>query len=792
MPQQSPSPTTAITSNTESPFVPRKEFIREIKDTPSSFAIVAISSANFVRLYSFPPYVVTTLRALLESFNLLVAFREDLQQHLCEFALNGKPWASPKSLKSEKLLIDIFAIIYQCGYTYLSSLDYGRETDDRLAMAFSKPSANGSRSATPLPRSASPFQDSSASTSSDRHRPRRSPFALSFLSPTLMHVIAPPLHLTPAILQAVRASWPRGVVSEKKIGDNSFEFRLKGYKWFQQDTFATDSLRHILSLLTSLDSQSFTLLTSISLTKRSRVKDLWVFTGPASTHADDFIPQESSAGNNFNSDVNRVEITSPLAQHRRLASEPTISRPHVPQHVRAATEQIKAQNFTLTHGYRAERPRMGSVGPALLRKPAPRAQVPVSVVHEIEPPGTEELRAHLPSVISTGVDDMTGVGANGFPPSVFYTQPLSDRPDIPTVPILPEHASSPPKSLHYTRSRSPLRSIVTRQKTPPILTSNTTHSSIAPAGQDAPLQPGGLLGVGTFRDSSISNASDTSFDIPIQWMGMDTIVTQNKGSNGREEQGPARGSPSRRRASSAGPMLPGGWQPTPIEEKPEGTFVGGAVDEQSESEPSASQNNNAGNKTPIHEVASCVASPELTRPDMPLRKSEAALVGLITNTQPLPLPRGGGSESQRSGNGKGWVLVNVGQSKNSSQVGLGGSIEGVNSPSSEHMAPNPHAKAIVAMDALDSQKKGKEKPDATTPFKQRLFGLGKKNSSHEEQNEESRWRGGRNKEGLMDSLAEHSDGQSELGCEYGGYGEREARRIINKTLTPLVSTQDSI
>jgi hypothetical protein len=46
----------------------------------------------------------------------------------------------------------------------------------------------------------------------------------------MLRVIAPPLHSTPAILQAVRGSWPRGVVSEKKVGDNCFEFKLKGYK----------------------------------------------------------------------------------------------------------------------------------------------------------------------------------------------------------------------------------------------------------------------------------------------------------------------------------------------------------------------------------------------------------------------------------------------------------------------------------------------------------------------------------------------------------------------------------
>jgi hypothetical protein len=44
-----------------------------------------------------------------------------------------------------------------------------------------------------------------------------------------MRVISPPLHLTPAILQACRGAWPRGVISEKTVYGNSYEFKLKGY-----------------------------------------------------------------------------------------------------------------------------------------------------------------------------------------------------------------------------------------------------------------------------------------------------------------------------------------------------------------------------------------------------------------------------------------------------------------------------------------------------------------------------------------------------------------------------------
>jgi hypothetical protein len=225
---QPPTPNT--NSSPQSGFTPRKEFIREQKPPPNSFALLAIAGSGFIRLYSFPLQVIDPFRHLFEQHGILVAFRENISQNLYEFSLDGKPWANAKSVATEKLLIDLVAIVYQCGYVYLSTLDYGREHDDRLVMAFSKPEIQHapSRSGTPLP--ASPLPNVSASQSSEKLRSRRIPFALSFTSGTTMRVIAPPLNLTPAILQAVRNSWPRGVVSEKKVGDNSFEFKFKGYK----------------------------------------------------------------------------------------------------------------------------------------------------------------------------------------------------------------------------------------------------------------------------------------------------------------------------------------------------------------------------------------------------------------------------------------------------------------------------------------------------------------------------------------------------------------------------------
>jgi len=216
---------------TTSGFTPRKEFIKDQPTPLSSFALLTFSGASSVRLFSFALPVISTFKRLFEQRDLLLSFREDSQQSLYEFTLDGRPWANSKSVTSEQLILDIFSLLFQCGYGYLSTIDYGREPDDRLAIVFSRPTnlTSASRSGTPLPPASLQLQESSA-TCIDNPKSRRVPFALSFESATTMRVVSPPLHLTPAILQAVRNSWPRGVTSEKKVGENSFEFRLKGYK----------------------------------------------------------------------------------------------------------------------------------------------------------------------------------------------------------------------------------------------------------------------------------------------------------------------------------------------------------------------------------------------------------------------------------------------------------------------------------------------------------------------------------------------------------------------------------
>ena len=218
-------------------FTPRKEFLRQTSHPLNSFALLTFSSSSLIRLYSFPQPVVTTLRRILQYHNAASTYREDALNGYCEFTLVGKPWSNAKSVRSERLVVNVLAVVLQHGYTLISPLDYGRETDDRLALAFSKSFASVPRSPGSLsnhPSSASPFHRSSQQSSGPISPSHTSlyvvPFAVSFASSTIMRVISPPLDTTPAILQAVRGSWPRGVVSEKKVGDSAYEFKLRGYR----------------------------------------------------------------------------------------------------------------------------------------------------------------------------------------------------------------------------------------------------------------------------------------------------------------------------------------------------------------------------------------------------------------------------------------------------------------------------------------------------------------------------------------------------------------------------------
>ncbi|KAI0079593.1 hypothetical protein K474DRAFT_596866 [Panus rudis PR-1116 ss-1] len=534
------SPVPPIAHSPDPSFVPRKEFLQDHR-VISSFALLALSGTSLVRSYSFPVAVNDSLRQLFER-NGLQTWRTNESKEFYEFALEGRPWANPKAVKSEKLIIDILEVILHYGHNLLSPIDYGREPDDRVAIAFSKPNLS------------QPSNVANASAASLNNQ-MRVLFAISFASASVMRVVSPPLSSTPAILQAVRNAWPRGTDDDsKKVGHDTFEFKLKGYKWYQENTFATDSLRHILYLLSALDRHGFELLVSISLGKRSRVKDLWIFTGVARSHYADSStvtpngsslelrregtpqnPLALSHGSKLGfalSKAQTVPIGNGVANghtlHTRSASDTTPVR----------SSPLKSSPFTRATG-------------RLLRKASPKKDGPPAIPEQPESTTTSPTQSPRVGSNSIGSCDMTGVGSGmrrsfdlSRTPDVFYTtdgrpyrdvvhneyNPFDTRNDSPyhTHPNAAKRASSrslPPFDLGHQQgsSRPSLQSSHhSSSNTPPLREHSRTNGDVSQdvGAQHPTTPPPALLGPGVFRDSGLSYMTERqSFEIPIVWNG---------------------------------------------------------------------------------------------------------------------------------------------------------------------------------------------------------------------------------------------------------------------------------
>ncbi|KAH9937609.1 uncharacterized protein B0H18DRAFT_971426 [Fomitopsis serialis] len=593
-------------------FTPRKEFIRDQR-VISSFALLALSGANLVRLYSFPGLVISALRRLFDQQDLIVSVREHTHKHFFEFALDRRPWASPKSVESEKLIIAILGAVFQCGYSFLSMIDYGREPDDRVAIAFSKPVA--------LSAPVTVGQVASSSTVV-LPQPSRAPFAISFVSPSVLRVVDPPLASTPAIIQAVRGSWPLGVVSEKKLGDATYQFKLKGYKFFQEDNFAADSLHQILTLLSTLDSHAFTLLTSLTLTNRSRKQDLWIFTGPAEGPHSGESAQSSPAGSSMELKAENSpygaqtsnEKLAPVASTSRLSTLPAVSSPLNPTVAKA----------------------LGNT----LRKASPKVNIPLAFMDDVDSATNSPVdNKQHPFSSSMGSVDMTGIGSgrgkggerlsrspellymttgvpgNGYiqghrdelnpwnivpssqlPPTLPYPAFVQD-PNTPRSP--PPQDAVPP--LSHSRNASPYLTPQVQSPEPtqasrqdyfggngssPDRSQDSVRRDKDGSPRDAPDTPRTptppLLPSAVFRDSALSiTTGRTSYEIPIQWTGRDPepgrttlawIKEEDEGAKQRQptpelKERPREQPRPRMERTSTGPMSLGAWAPAPKDER---------------------------------------------------------------------------------------------------------------------------------------------------------------------------------------------------------------------------------
>jgi len=235
---------------------------------------------------------------------------------------------------------------------------------------------------------------------------------------------------------------------------------------FQEDTFAVDSLRHILNLLESLDSHAFTLLTSLTLSGHSRVKDLWIFTGSSDEPQEDIraISNTALLDTPPGSPPTNLDADNDYPHTRTSANNPRVT-----SHTRSASEGTRQ---SLSPG-RLRESHFDSSFP--WKKGSPRMRIPSPI------PGSPDLeRVEIASFIS-GANDMTGVGAGiavlaqkpdvGYP--VFSRLSISDA-NTPLTPSTGETVFATGRSSARRRVPAMNTSVSTQRKSlvsppPPIL-----------------------------------------------------------------------------------------------------------------------------------------------------------------------------------------------------------------------------------------------------------------------------------------------------------------------------------
>jgi hypothetical protein len=545
---------------------------------------------------------------------------------------------------------------------------------------------------------------------------------------------------------------------------------------FHEDTFATDSLRHILSLLLSLDAHACSLVISLAINGRSRVKDLWVFTGPCTTETDPYWPESPISQSGSMLDVRRSQPQRvstpeppetgviPSSLHKRAATSSQhpapqgfpssqTSPPHMQPLPESNTLPPLATNFSLAS------PRV--VPGNTTRKAAPHAPVPVSVdfyAHDDEE--RNQFRTSLASAVPSSCENMTGIGSmarNRFTSNLIYPATSGQLPDMGPLHEDAVHSSPPERHHRSQRSRSPspqrrvsaLRPVSTRSKTPPLLRSHSPPrdprtSQTPPASRDVSLNEGPpLLSPGMFRvrDSAYSANTvdtDTSFGVPFKWGGLgrpDGIENIEEVHEELSEESMPRG-----------PVLPGAWAISPKEERTE--VLSRKAEASKAGEHGLHLEQRRSPDKSLHDIDARIASPELVN-DQAVRKSEAGLIGMISPPRPSPPPIHPPSRDSlyktkassstdppasptkpgsRSGSGNGWVLVNVEG---------GGHMTPVGSPTSQtqvergrkrttsataERASMSAAKAIVVIDAKDTQAR-KEGRQSTGSGLRRLLSI---------------------------------------------------------------------
>lgn len=514
--------------------------------------------------------------------------------------------------------------------------------------------------------------------------------------------------------------------------------------------------QHIFALLKSLDKHGFTLLTSLNLSgNHSRVKDLWIFLGPPEDIPYDITGQRSSTDLRRSISPNALKTTSPVSMvpgnrsdellHRKSGSFPG-SLPGSSTtlaHARTASEPSPPT------GLRPHTP----PNPILLKKAAtqkyaalaPPIQSPLSRASEEEFPlrrqdltpidneGASSLGHASVDMTGVGAMNMAGVGSVGqrnlFAAKTAAAAGVSPQDNLASrngtaayygggservktgehfYETGPAQANAAPQ--HFQISSSSADSSSSPELSTGLTPRDSGDMDSAQVRTDStPF----IMNSAVFRDSAFSSGSNMSMEIPIAWTGgpdgkkkgpspegYDPSTGRripspetDDGYTGESDGGSERISQGSSFRVSAGPRFPGGWQPSPIDERPEDQ--GGL--RLPEDVPPEGQN--ARHPERKHVNAERVASPTMPSSPEATRQSEVALYGMAPMQSPsspsLPSPARN-SAAASSTKADGWVLVNVAEDPNTSTSSLSKSERRKSPP---HTSLSPIAKAIAAEDA---------------------------------------------------------------------------------------------
>jgi hypothetical protein len=484
------------------------------------------------------------------------------------------------------------------------------------------------------------------------------------------------------------------------------------------------------------------------------MKDLWIFSGHApSLDAISASEPRTASADGSNIDF-RKAVTMPEpqlyiqadrekandSQHQRAASAPagppSVSRAQSPQGQSSGFHTRTATDSSRNRAVLPSAPLTRNPG-SFLRKPPPRAKVPVSVSAEgpdDQGHGRRQERSELPSIVSNDLENMTGVG----------TTSCAGRAQHQTV-IYETEQDASGRDLR-SRSTSPQSDTQAQDHPRP----GSPQRSSAQQSSSAALLGSKVFGVGAsvLRDSDFGENGDAadvlSCEIPIMWTG-----GKAEGGEGRilVEGSEGKVRLATQRSLSAEPSVPGAWAGTPEENGDAAQEVG------------AQSSQRKARMTPVYDVDAHVEMPDLTRVEAEKKFSQVGIIETpvlqsappqthTTGSKDKDKEAGGqnsrkerkGKQNDGDGSGQGWVLVTVESKSQLRDKPLGRTHSpdpmtgretkangSPNATSASKASTSAAVKTIAIIDALDSKrtKEPKETILARSTGLRRLFSVTK-------------------------------------------------------------------